>query len=154
MAEQTALHPMCPKCGWRKGGRDSWNGAACKCGETAPAMPTEGAQVIPITRPKSGDERWLVEMIHAANVKAAALKGGWDGTGDDMREFCEPQDAAHHTTHTSLDAATTAAKASVTSGQEFYGCTLILHQVFGAAQWRTTQMYEVAGDGERIEVNA
>lgn len=26
------LHPFCNKCGWRKGGVDSWNGRACKCG--------------------------------------------------------------------------------------------------------------------------
>ena len=24
--------PFCKKCGWRKGGVDSWNGHACKCG--------------------------------------------------------------------------------------------------------------------------
>lgn len=27
-----ALHPFCMKCGWRKGGVDSWNGNRCKCG--------------------------------------------------------------------------------------------------------------------------
>jgi hypothetical protein len=25
-------HPMCAKCGWRKGGTDSWDGYRCKCG--------------------------------------------------------------------------------------------------------------------------
>jgi len=31
---QTArLHPFCRRCGWRKGGRDSWDGEACRCGE-------------------------------------------------------------------------------------------------------------------------
>jgi hypothetical protein len=29
------LRPFCKRCGWRKGGTDSWNGLACKCGETA-----------------------------------------------------------------------------------------------------------------------
>lgn len=29
------LHPYCNKCGWRKGGIDSWNGRACKCGNSA-----------------------------------------------------------------------------------------------------------------------
>jgi hypothetical protein len=24
----------CPVCGWRKGGEDSWNGVACKCGHS------------------------------------------------------------------------------------------------------------------------
>lgn len=31
------LHPYCGKCGWRKGGLDSWDGRACKCGDSAPA---------------------------------------------------------------------------------------------------------------------
>ena len=26
------FHPFCRICGWRKGGVDSWDGAACKCG--------------------------------------------------------------------------------------------------------------------------
>jgi hypothetical protein len=26
------LHPYCRTCGWRKGGLDSWDGKACKCG--------------------------------------------------------------------------------------------------------------------------
>jgi hypothetical protein len=32
------LFPYCQKCGWRKGGKDSWNGYACKCGHTAIPM--------------------------------------------------------------------------------------------------------------------
>lgn len=32
------FRPYCNKCGWRKGGPDSWNGAACKCGETEPPL--------------------------------------------------------------------------------------------------------------------
>ena len=27
-----ALRPMCPVCGWAKGGPDSWDGQRCKCG--------------------------------------------------------------------------------------------------------------------------
>jgi hypothetical protein len=30
------LHPFCRKCGWRKGGIDSWDGKACKCGHSEP----------------------------------------------------------------------------------------------------------------------
>jgi hypothetical protein len=30
--EARVLRPYCNDCGWRKGGRDSWNGVACKCG--------------------------------------------------------------------------------------------------------------------------
>lgn len=32
------LHSYCQDCGWRKGGPDSWDGLACKCGHSAPAM--------------------------------------------------------------------------------------------------------------------
>lgn len=32
------LHPYCGKCGWRKGGIHSWDGNACRCGHTAPAI--------------------------------------------------------------------------------------------------------------------
>jgi len=32
------LRPYCQKCGWRKGGPDSWNGATCKCGHSAPPI--------------------------------------------------------------------------------------------------------------------
>jgi len=32
------LHPFCNVCGWRKGGVDSWNGRACRCGHSEPAM--------------------------------------------------------------------------------------------------------------------
>lgn len=27
----SALAPLCYRCGWRKWGRDSWNGTSCKC---------------------------------------------------------------------------------------------------------------------------
>ena len=40
------LRPYCQACGWRKGGPDSWNGAACKCGHTEPPIRTEGDQGI------------------------------------------------------------------------------------------------------------
>ncbi len=32
------LRPWCPACGWRKGGPDSWDGEACKCGHTEPPI--------------------------------------------------------------------------------------------------------------------
>jgi hypothetical protein len=34
---QAGLRPFCYACGWRKGGTDSWDGAACKCGYSEPA---------------------------------------------------------------------------------------------------------------------
>lgn len=33
-----SLTPMCNACGWRKGGLDSWNGNACKCGHSSPTF--------------------------------------------------------------------------------------------------------------------
>lgn len=33
------VRPFCKVCGWRKGGIDSWDGAACKCGLTEPPIP-------------------------------------------------------------------------------------------------------------------
>lgn len=36
----TTLHPYCYTCGWRKGGMDSWDGRACKCGHAAPPIET------------------------------------------------------------------------------------------------------------------
>lgn len=31
-------HPHCKDCGWAMGGTDSWDGNACKCKKTAPAI--------------------------------------------------------------------------------------------------------------------
>jgi hypothetical protein len=36
--KQLDLTPMCKECGWRKGGLDSWNGLACKCGFISPTF--------------------------------------------------------------------------------------------------------------------
>lgn len=35
----SVLRPFCTVCGWRKGGTDSWDGVACKCGKTAGPLP-------------------------------------------------------------------------------------------------------------------
>ena len=35
---QRPFHPFCKECGWRKGGPDSWNGNACKCGHSEPPI--------------------------------------------------------------------------------------------------------------------
>jgi len=35
---QLSLRPFCYVCNWRKGGLDSWNGHACKCGHQAPTF--------------------------------------------------------------------------------------------------------------------
>jgi hypothetical protein len=41
------LRPFCQVCNWRKGGPDSWDGRACKCGLTKPPM-ADTAMVIDI----------------------------------------------------------------------------------------------------------
>lgn len=33
-ADPYPLYRWCHACGWAKGGKDSWNGRACKCGFT------------------------------------------------------------------------------------------------------------------------
>jgi hypothetical protein len=38
--KELSLTPMCNICGWRKGGLDSWNGRACKCGHSSPTFKT------------------------------------------------------------------------------------------------------------------
>lgn len=35
LQEVRPLHPFCMRCGYRKGGPDSWSGHACKCGFNA-----------------------------------------------------------------------------------------------------------------------
>jgi hypothetical protein len=35
--QKKPLHPFCRKCGWRRGGVDSWDGHACKCKISEPA---------------------------------------------------------------------------------------------------------------------
>lgn len=37
-ANPKRLHPYCNVCGWRKGGKDSWDGKSCKCKHDAAAM--------------------------------------------------------------------------------------------------------------------
>lgn len=36
--EPKPLRPYCQRCGWRKGGPDSWDGNACKCHFTEPPI--------------------------------------------------------------------------------------------------------------------
>ncbi len=45
-------HPWCRVCGWAKGGQDSWDGYACKCGHTSlpfkVCAPCMGIGMVPI----------------------------------------------------------------------------------------------------------
>ncbi len=38
MSTSEKRHPYCRKCGWRRGGVDSWDGLRCKCGIAEPAF--------------------------------------------------------------------------------------------------------------------
>ena len=44
MPDMQSLRPFCFTCGWRKGGPDSWNGFACKCGVTEPPIVSKSGQ--------------------------------------------------------------------------------------------------------------
>ena len=37
-------HGFCRDCGWRKGGHDSWDGHACRCGHSDPPIPPAQTQ--------------------------------------------------------------------------------------------------------------
>lgn len=116
-------------------------------------------------RARVGDERWLLEKIDHAAVEALARKSGWKGGDEGLREFCEPEDAAEHTVHASLEAAVAAAKEWLAKGTSFYGCAIIDHQIFQQPHddrgrlvrvppcWELQEAYEVAMDGEAIRVD-
>lgn len=48
-ATGTPIHPFCNTCGWRKGGVDSWNGRACKCGHSEPPFAYRNAEKATVT---------------------------------------------------------------------------------------------------------
>lgn len=114
-------------------------------------------------RPKLGDVRFLVEMIDTANVEAMARKQGWRGTDDPeaIREYCEPEDAAVHSAHGSLDDAVRAARKWLAKGTSFYGCVIIDHEIFERCHddrgnavkhfdWERQCSYEVTADDSEI----
>lgn len=57
------LYPICGRCGWRKGGNDSWNGRACKCGHRA----------VPHTRCGTCDFAGLVDGKVCAGCQGSGL---------------------------------------------------------------------------------
>lgn len=120
-----------------------------------------------LSQPKIGAERWLLEHIDTADVVALAKRQGWQGSPEDLegiRESCEPEDATTVTEHASLEAATTAAREYLAKGTSFFGCAVIECQRLEEARddlgrrvkmppsWERQKVYEVAADGERIEV--
>src|SRR5262245_30048375 len=116
-----------------------------------------------MARPRIGDERWVLETISGAAVEALARKHGY--TGEDLREFVEPEDVAEYTIHSSLEAAIEAANADLARNDSFYGANIIDYQILEAAHddrgnlvrgcppsWERQHGYEVASDGEITEV--
>jgi len=61
------IHPYCRECGWRKGGRDSWNGFACKCGHSEPAL----TLVVPSTSDKWADRLARDAVKSAERIESA-----------------------------------------------------------------------------------
>ncbi len=105
-----------------------------------------------------GDERYLLEMIDTDDVETAARKQGW--TGDDgIMDYCEPNDVACYSVFKSLDKATEAARNYLKGGSSFWGHVYIDHQRFEVEfrkcppEWVRQKSYEVARDGECIEVS-
>lgn len=118
-----------------------------------------------MTKSRIGDERFLLEIIDTADVESIARKNGWNGNDDYLRDYCEPNDAAHYVSFKTLEAATSGAKEYLKKGTSLYGCAIIDHQVYEKAHddrgnivdcppcWETQKIYEVAMDMERIEVD-
>lgn len=115
---------------------------------------------------KLGAQRFLLETISHKAVVALARKNGWEDDGEGLREFVEPEDVAVHTAFRTLAEAQEAAKRHLSSGDAFYGCALIDRQVYQQPHddrgnlvrvpptWETEQTFEVAMDGETIDVAA
>lgn len=113
--------------------------------------------------PNIGDERYLLEFISSDNVLALARRNGWTEDLEGVREFCEPEDAAVYRAFKNLSAAEACARKLLKGGTAFYGCILIDRQIYRKpeidgkligvpAEWETEHTYEVAMDGETIEV--
>ena len=53
------IRPYCNKCGWRKGGPDSWNGTECKCRENAAPIRPEGPRECDCCGEMKSDTRFV-----------------------------------------------------------------------------------------------
>lgn len=61
---RATLYPFCSICGWRRGGQDSWDGKACKCGLSSE----------PIRQDIDLSERIWAEAHDMARAPAAAIR--------------------------------------------------------------------------------
>lgn len=110
--------------------------------------------------PRIGDVRFVVEHIDADRFEKLARERGWKDGEDGMLDYAEHFEAAIHTEHKTLDEAKAAAKAFLAKGQSLFGCCTIDRQVFERfepdmhPEWERYEMYEVAMDGEMIDVAA
>lgn len=70
------LHPYCQKCGWRKGGVDSWNGKACKCGEYAPpiTLVCDDLLIGPLPYKRTPGGLWAPDYSHPGVAKRIAAE--------------------------------------------------------------------------------
>ncbi len=119
-------------------------------------------------KPSIGAERWRLEHISFKRWCDMATARGWKGDGDSdgLRAHCEPEEAATHSLHSSLDDARAAALAIFrdTPDDSAFGAIIIDYQVLTAAQddrgklvpgcppeWETERIYEVTSDGDMIE---
>lgn len=62
----SALKPVCPKCYWRMGGPDSWDGVSCKCGARIKRAPDQAralAHYVPMAR--EAELHATIERLHA-----------------------------------------------------------------------------------------
>lgn len=115
--------------------------------------------------PNLQDVEYRVEDISSERVYALARKRGWTDGDDCIRDYVEPEDAARYTAHATLEEATAKAVELMKAGNQFWGAVIIDRWVFeqphddrGVAirgvplDWERYESWEVAGDGERIQV--
>jgi hypothetical protein len=113
-------------------------------------------------------ERWRLEHISYKRWCEMATARGWKGEDDSdgLRAHCEPEEAATHSLHTSLDLAKAAALAifKETPDDSAFGAIIIDHQVLEPAtddrgnlvrgckpEWETVRIYEVTSDGDMLD---
>jgi len=70
MSRDTAppLHPLCRRCGFAMGGKDSWSGHACKCGHYAPQIERDIEKVDAAYRAAQGPVTFACESSAPAKV--------------------------------------------------------------------------------------
>lgn len=116
-----------------------------------------------MSKPQIGDERFIVEHLDMDKAEAGARRNGWDG-GEEFMDYSEcGQLGAIHTEHATLDDACAHARAELAKRRSVFGACIINHQVYEQAHddrgrkvdgawWETQRTYEVAMDGECVEV--